>query len=182
MEDIELWHKVTQGDTSALEKVYKRHFRLLFNYGLHICNNEELIKDVIHDLFLKIFDNRNISHDVSVVAYLLSALRNNLIEQMYALNINSSIDETDIFELTDLDPNLEALFYLDDGKLQVYNEVKSAFSKLTNNQQQVLYLRYVHEMKYGDIASFLNINIQSAMNLATRAMTKIREVLKVENS
>lgn len=177
IDEKQLWHLLTRGDTQALEVVYNRYFSLLFNYGLRLCNDEELVKDVIHDLFLKVFDNPNLRQDISIASYLLTSLKNNLVERMYALHQMIELDETDLFRLGKTDDVIEVLHEADDESLRKHRNVKKAFDQLTQNQQQVLYLRYVHEMKYEEIARFLHINKQSAMNLATRAMMKLRTLL-----
>ncbi|WP_347022183.1 RNA polymerase sigma factor, partial [Bacteroides ovatus] len=46
---------------------------------------------------------------------------------------------------------------------------------LTGRQKEIIYLRFVHEMSFEEISEIMEINIQSARNLLTRSMEKLRK-------
>ena len=81
--DTALWNLLIQGDQIALKAIYQKYYALLLNYALKYTSDKELIKDCIHDLFVHLYKNRNISVDtVSVRAYLIKSLRNSLINKL----------------------------------------------------------------------------------------------------
>ena len=47
---------------------------------------------------------------------------------------------------------------------------------LPSRQQEILYLRFVRELDYVEIGEILGINYQSAKNLLSRSLAKIRKV------
>ena len=54
MEDVALWNLVLEGDMKAMSVLYKRHYDLLFNFGLKYVQNDDFVKDCIQDVFVKL--------------------------------------------------------------------------------------------------------------------------------
>ena len=40
---------------AAFSQLYDLHVRILFNYGLKLTLDKELLKDCIHDIFVKLY-------------------------------------------------------------------------------------------------------------------------------
>ena len=60
----------------VLELSYKKHYNLLYNYGLKFINNPNLIEDFIQDIFVRLCKRGNL-HDIDdLKIYLLRAMRN----------------------------------------------------------------------------------------------------------
>ena len=53
-------------------------------------------------------------------------------------------------------------------------ELGSGFAFI-GRQKEIIYLRFVHEMSFEEISEIMEINIQSARNLLTRSMEKLRK-------
>jgi RNA polymerase sigma factor (sigma-70 family) len=51
----------------------------------------------------------------------------------------------------------------------------NAISKLSNRQQEILYLKFHSEMDYDQIIDIMGLNYQSARNLLTRALDALRK-------
>lgn len=80
--DEELFRLVKEGDRRAYEELYDRYKRPLVAYALKKLNDEEAY-DLIHDLWLRIWEKRE-TLDVkgTVVSYLFKAVRNRIIDLM----------------------------------------------------------------------------------------------------
>ena len=46
------------GNSSAFSILYDSYVNILFNYGCKLTNDKELLKDCIHDVFVKIYMKR----------------------------------------------------------------------------------------------------------------------------
>lgn len=46
---------------------------------------------------------------------------------------------------------------------------------LTERQKEIIYLRFVHDMSIDEISQIMDINTQSARNLISRSLQKLRE-------
>ena len=58
LSDSLLWKRFLEGDSSAYTQIYNRTVQDLFRFGLLYTSDKELIKDCIHDVFVKIHMNR----------------------------------------------------------------------------------------------------------------------------
>ena len=54
-----LWQNFLQGDKEALSGIFLNFHDDLFRYGFKLSGNENLVKDAIQDLFLKLWKNRS---------------------------------------------------------------------------------------------------------------------------
>ena len=177
MDDIALWGLLIKGDQKALEILYQRYYSLLLNYGLRCSTDKELVKDCIQDLFINLHQNTHINvTNITVRSYLLKALRNNL---TYKLATNKEADSLDdsVFHIPLNEDLFEQLFPKNDHDLQLARRLLEAISQLSPNQKTVLYLRYVQELSYKEIADVMDMNIQSSMNLSSRALAKLRTLV-----
>lgn len=177
IDDLALWDLLIKGDQKALEILYQKYYSLLLNYGLKCNPNKELIKDCIQDLFVNLFQNNSIkTANITVRSYLLKALRNNLIYKLSSQKEEYSLDDS-VFYIPENEDLFEQLFPKNDQDVLLARRLMDAMSQLTPNQKSVLYLRYVKELSYKEIADIMDMNVQSSMNLANRALTKLRSLI-----
>lgn len=177
-DDLTLCNLSIKGDQKALEILYQRYYSLLLNYGLKCNPDKEFIKDCIQDLFVNIFKNTHIHIDniTTVRAYLLKSLRNNLTNKLISQKEKDSLDDW-AFNIPANEDLFEQLFPKNDHDVQLGYRLLEAISQLPPNQKTILYLRYVKELSYKEIADIMDINVQSSMNLANRALTKLRSLI-----
>lgn len=177
IDDLALWDLLIKGDQKALEILYQKYYSLLLNYGLKCNPNKELIKDCIQDLFVNLFQNSSIkTTNITVRSYLLKALRNNLLYKLSSQKEEYSLDDS-VFYIPENEDLFEQLFPKNDQDVLLARRLMDAMSQLTPNQKSVLYLRYVKELSYKEIADIMDMNVQSSMNLANRALTKLRSLI-----
>lgn len=182
VDDLALWNLLVKGDRKALEILYQKYYSLLLNYGLKCNPDKELIEDCIQDLFINLYQNTSINTtDITVRSYLLRALRNNLICKLNSRKEENSLDDSS-FHIPTNEDLFEQLFPKNDHDLQLGRQLLDAISQLPPNQKSILYLRYVKELSYKEIADVMDINVQSSMNLANRALTKLRTLIGQDES
>lgn len=178
-DDATLWHLLTEGDRKALEVIYQRYYVLLLNYGLKCTSDRELIKDCIHDLFVNLYHNTRISIEgITIRAYLLKALRNNLFNKLVGLERERDSLDASSFEIPIDEDLFEQMFPQNDRDFALAQHLLKAIAQLSPHQKTALYLRYVKELSHKEIAAIMNINEQSSMNLANRALLKLRSLIK----
>lgn len=171
-----LWYACLKGNNKAFEKLYKFYYPLLYNYGRKFSSNEELIRDCIQNLFIKLIQNhQTLSDTPSVKGYLLKAFRNHLYD---ALRKQASYNEMFL-------PVMEDILSFEAGENVVELEeeandnipaIREAFKELSPRQQEVLYLYYIVDANHKDIATALNINYQSSKNLLSRSLAQLKEL------
>ena len=108
---ISLWNQFLEGDNDAFAEIYKLTVKDLFQYGTQFTDDRDTIKDCIHDIFVKLYTNRdNLKPIDNLMGYLSIALRNSILN---TLKIKRSIpyDETDDERCDDETPETSFLFH-----------------------------------------------------------------------
>lgn len=175
-EDVMLWQRMLQGDRMSIEVLYRKHYDLLLNYGLKLGGDREMVRDCIQDLFVKLCKSTNLAPTEYVRSYLLRAFKNILLDKCGSEKPTEDLDAK-AFSFATPDYALETLFKDDDQALQLSKRLTEAYKKLSPNQRTVIYLHYIKGLSYKEIAQIMDMNVQSSMNLVSRALTKLRTQL-----
>ena len=93
-EDILLWESLRKGNNLAFSTLYKKYIQSLFNYGMHIHSDRDLIKDCLQELFTEIWDKKESLGQVEKVAfYLFRSFRNLLFRKIESTSKKSTISQ-----------------------------------------------------------------------------------------
>ena len=168
-----IWNRFLAGDNEAFSEVYQKYVQSLFLYGLQFTSDRELVKDSIHDLFVKLYNGRNnISEIKNVKIYLFVLLKNILIDEFRK---NSKIATTDNLQpLENNTASAEDEFLDREEAFLAQQKVKDLMSVLTLRQRKAIFYRFIEGMDIKDICELMDMNYQSVVNLIQRALTKIR--------
>jgi len=87
--DVQLIDRLKSGDESALTAIYKKYWQQLFLSAYNVLKDKQACEDVIQELFIKIWNNRdNIEIAVSLKAYLYASIRYEVYRQIRAGGFN----------------------------------------------------------------------------------------------
>lgn len=174
--DENIWRSCLKGDRKAFETLYKRYYSLLYNYGCKFTADQDLVKENIQNLFLKLITNHeSLAETSSVKGYLLLSFRNKLYDAFNQKRMRES----------QLMPFPEELLFFEKELLNFPKELqlsgnmmrlRTAFLELSPRQQEILYLYYIMEMSHDDISFTLNIRYQSCKNLLSRSILQLRQL------
>lgn len=171
LEDNSLWKQFQEGDLEAYAVIYKKYFFVLYQYGRKITVDENLVKDCVQDLFIKIWNNRErLSETTSVKYYLFTCLRNKLLDH---LRSNQHKHEA---SLTSIDDKMIADIIVPDlGEDYRKEKVLKAINNLSEYQQQLLKLKFTEERTNKEISEALGITMQSVYNAVFKTLRIIRK-------
>lgn len=182
-EDCDVWEGLCEGNLQALEALYRRYYALLLNYGKKCCPDIELVRDCIQELFVKLAKSSRLSYTESPRSYLLKSLRNMINDKQTSASSKSecfSFDD-EIFAETLSDDFSDDIFGHSDDEIRMRKALMHAISLLTPQQKHILYLRYIKELSHREVADVMNMNIQSSMNLLSRSLSKLRDILTAKS-
>ena len=176
-----LWARVVQKDSKAVEVIYRRYFGDLYRYGMSLCSDEELVKDCIQELFVRLLSPQTRQTETSHVrSYLFISLRNAIIAHQASMSQHIRLEEGEAFDLQITDDELAALFVRDDRSLHRARQLREAFKKLNANQRQAIYLHFIKEFSWEETSRLLQITPHSCMNLIGRALVKMRTLIRLQ--
>ena len=71
-----------KGNDRAFSELYDLYVHALYNYGMKITSDQELVKDCIHDVFVKVYKKRHEQLSINnFSSYLLISLKNRLLDE-----------------------------------------------------------------------------------------------------
>ncbi|MEQ6119480.1 sigma-70 family RNA polymerase sigma factor [Reichenbachiella sp. MALMAid0571] len=154
---------------------YGEYYRSLFNYGIKLINNEDVVRDGIQDCFYNLWMNpEKLERIEKPRNYLIGTLRNLLLKQIASAKNSSGLDEIHAFEVS----TQEAII---DSEIEAINSQKlqRAIDTLTPKQKEVLYLRFYEGLSYEEIEQITSTNYQSARNLLSKTIKNLRKAVLV---
>lgn len=179
-----LWRACLKGNNKAFEKLYKLYYPLLYNYGRKFSSEDELVRDCIQNLFVKLIQShQSLSDTPSVKGYLLKAFRNHLYDTLRRQTAYNEMFMPCMEDVLSFETGENATTAEEDSQESIW-AIREAFGELSSRQQEILYLYYIVEANHNDIATALNINYQSSKNLLARSLAHLKELFfrKMESS
>lgn len=170
---IDLWIQFLEGNEVAFSQLYCLFFDDLLTYGRRVGGENEMIEDLIQDLFLKLYQKNIVLEDnTKLRPFLFRSLKN--------LIYNQLIRNAKLQPLPDYDFAFDLNYTIDDQLSLTHDqglsdEIYHILRGLTGRQKEIIYLRFVHEMSFEEISEIMDINVQSARNLLARSMEKLRK-------
>lgn len=163
------------GNMAAFSQLYNLHINVLFNYGLKLTIDKELLKDCIHDIFVKLYTKKDELGTIdNLRSYLFISLKNKLCDELRRRMYMSdtAVEEVSISTPTDVEDD----YMEEEQRKNEFSLVRRLLDQLSPRQREALTLYYIEEKKYEDICEIMNMNYQSVRNLMYRGLTKLRSL------
>lgn len=181
-DDIAIWQSFKSGDKDSFKTIYFRYYGNLYEYGMRIVADKDLVKDTIHDLFVKLWKNKlNLGEVRAIRPYLLvsvrSALYNNLEknDRKQTVEINENTPFQMVF-------SVESDYIKKEATSLQNQKLIDALNLLTPRQKEVIYLRYFEELDYSEISEMMDITIKAVYKLTARGLETLRNILNIPGS
>jgi RNA polymerase sigma factor (sigma-70 family) len=176
--DGAIWNIFQKGDNEAFATLYQRYFKMLFQYGIKMAEDRDLVKDCIHDLFIDLWKNKeNLTVPKSVKAYLLSAIQHKLIRQL--TRVRSRKNEISLMKVQAAVDCREDQMIEDQIHLEQNDMIGKALRGLTKRQQEAIYLKFYSNLSYKEVAAIMSISVDSIYNLISKAIDSLQHEIKV---
>ena len=171
----ELVAQFCSGDDQAYAELYDMYIQMLYNYGLKMTCNQELLKDCIHDVFVKVYMKRNDKNAINnLCSYLLISLNNRLLDEFRRQTFTTP-NEVEEYEYRRAAEDVEKDYLCQERSMLQSEQVAHLMQNLTRRQRQAITLYYLEERKYDEICKIMQMNYHSVRNLMHRGMLKLRE-------
>jgi RNA polymerase sigma factor (sigma-70 family) len=166
--------RLYKGDNQAFGMVYDAYAGQLLAYGESLGFDKETVKDALQDIFCNIYTHRERFREIkNLQAYLFRSLKNTLLN-MAQQKGNHSVDIS-LYEgvfhtnVTVLDELIDA-----EERLRVEQKLNRYLDCLTGRQREAIYLRYIQELDYENIAEIMNLTPHATRKLVSRAIIRMR--------
>ncbi|HLN73300.1 MAG TPA: sigma-70 family RNA polymerase sigma factor [Prolixibacteraceae bacterium] len=150
----------------------------LLRFARQILQNEEEAKDVLQDVFLKLWQKREELEKVdNLEAFAVRMTRNRCLDVIRSRRTVSMevVKKNDRQEEDSLDTD-----YLESAEMS--RLVKKIIATLPDLQRTIIHLRDIEQLEYEEIAEATDMNVNTIRVNLSRARKKVRdEILKIQN-
>jgi RNA polymerase sigma-70 factor, ECF subfamily len=172
--DEELMREIKADNMFAFDTLYNKYCKRIYKFGYSILKSHEESENLMQDVFLNLWENRNrVEKDSSVKSYLFSITYNSAISI-----IRKKVRETDFIDhLKSVGKISEDTVNMEIEYLELTNRLSEIIKSLPPRQKEVYLLQRVEGLKYNEIADRLNISVNTIENHMSRALKTIRDKL-----
>jgi len=170
--DKELVELLIDGSQEAFGELYARYRKTLMYSCKKYVKNETESEDMVHDVFLRLWETRNfLKSELSFAGYIQKLLHNNIIYKFRQSDIHSRFVQHILMNAKDLTNETEdTVIGNDDAKL--LNEL---IEKLPPKQKEILRLNHIEGLTYKEISELLQIPVENVRKNVSLALKKIKE-------
>lgn len=169
-------HRKSSGnDMKIIECLYTNYRQLLFNKARLILENDMDAEDAVHAAFMRFMNEPS-----RIRGYSIKENRNYLFIMVKGIALDMLEHKTKIVELTEDFPSTYNTSETAEVNL-TYEQVMNNINKLTPALKNVAALFWAKHLSEQEIASALNMNINTVRSYIYRARTLLGEVNKEEN-
>lgn len=164
---------------SNISSAYNEYLDMLYSYSLYLGFDEQIAMDAIHDVFYKLCTRHSSLDEISnLKSYLFRSLRNRLIDikrtNREDIGFFNSEDETYEILPFQLHITIEDELIMKEDAEEISQKIKNLLNQLTDRQREAIYLRYIKEMSYEEIAKIMHISIEACRNLISKAISRMK--------
>jgi len=169
-EEADLVRKARSGDARAFGRLYDATLDRIYRYVFFRVTDTELAEDLTSQVFLKAWENLSrYKPGGPFVAWLYTIARNTVIDHYRTRKQSVPLDQTVIKEDPALDEKVDLKH--DIGILQ------EAMQELTDEQREVLTLRFLADMETGEIAEQMQKSEGAVRALQMRALQALAKAM-----
>lgn len=156
------------------ESLFRRHHKVLCDLAFNITNDKEAAKDVVQEVFYRLWKNQEEVHFGDLLKnYLFRATAHTAYNYLRSRKKIIRLDETALENfVTDASPREN------EGNNDLALRVRHAIDRLPDKCRTIYLLSRQEGLKYHEIASALNLSVKTVENQMGIALHKLREELK----
>jgi RNA polymerase sigma-70 factor (ECF subfamily) len=171
LSDPELITLLKASDHAAYTEIYNRYYYLLFVFSYKKTRDEELAKDIVQDIFVKLWSRRGFSViPANLPGYLISSAKNSIFNLFEHQNVRSKYIES-LMDYLNSGNHAHTDYLVRENEWKKY--IDNAIQALPPKMRQIFQLNKKDNLSYREIASKLDTsenNVQKHINGAIKIL------------
>lgn len=156
----------------TFEDMFRSYFQDLMRFVCSYVNDEEVAKDIVHDVFFAVLRNKkHLDASYSMKSYLFTLSRNYALNYLKHLRV-VAMNEREVVEVLENTGD----------ELEVYEErvsrLNEKMAELPEKQREVLIKCFVDGRKYQEVADEMEISVNSLKTHISRGLKFLRNELR----
>lgn len=171
-DEAALLRQLKRGDENALDLIYRQYWEGLFFYSYHLLKDKHACEDVIQDLFVRLWENREqLDVRLSLKAYLYASCR----YALYKLIRKEQVRE-DIFDAIYERLHTETAYGSLEHK-ELVQQINVIVNGLPPKCREVYELSRKENLSHKEIGERLGISVKTVENHINRALKELKQSL-----
>lgn len=165
-----------QGNSKAISQIYETYLQRIYRYVAYRVNDERDIEDITAEVFIKMIEALP-SYQITGApfeAWLYRIAYSRIIDMRRKRTRHPQEDLPERMASEQPTPEQNVL------DEQADHELRSAFSSLKEDDQNVLYLRFVEGKTHKEVAKIVNKSVTAVKATQHRALTRLANLLGQE--
>lgn len=168
----ELLQQLKKGNEAALDFIYRHYWEGLFFYSYHLLKDKQACEDLIQDIFVRLWANREqLDIQLSLRSYLYASCRYALYKVIRTGRVREDIFDA-IYERLHTESPYENVEYKD-----LVERINTIVSALPPKCRDVYELSRNQHLSHREIAERLNISVKTVENHITKALKELKGAL-----
>ncbi|WP_431292133.1 RNA polymerase sigma factor [Pedobacter sp. P26] len=168
----ELLSRLQLDDEEAFTALFYSYKNKLYGFIFGITGSSEVAKDILQDVFLKIWNMRHRSHEVeNFNALVYRMAKNAALDQLKRVS-RESIALSGLCLLSDEHMSIDPFEDMKATEIQLKYE--RALKKLPKQQRMVYELRHIEGVEYSEIAKKLNLSVATIRSHFRNALNTLK--------
>lgn len=169
-----LLERAAEYDPVALGQIYDEYSERIYNYIYYRVGDRDLAQDLTAEVFLKVIDaiKAHKGWRTSLTGWLFRIAHNLVVDHFRGMPVKETLPLDEQLVAIEGNPSLAAAQVLTQRRL------RAAVNRLTEDQQQVVILKFVEEMSNAEIARILGKTEGAVKSLQHRALASLRRHLE----
>jgi RNA polymerase sigma-70 factor (family 1) len=174
LSDQELIRQIKQGDRAAFTEVYKRYAESLAGFAASKLYDLDDARDVLHDLFVKLWEDRyTLSINDNLRSFLFAAIRYKIIDK---IRRNVTRQEYDVLLKALAEPQANGIEQQMEAK-ELQALVDHSLEQLPAKTKLIYQLSRNEHLSITEIAQRLNLSEQTVKNQLSIALKHLRQAI-----
>ena len=171
-QDKELVELLMGGSQEAFGELYVRYRKPLMYSCKKYLKNEAESEDMVHNVFLRLWETRHLLNpELSFAGYLQKLLHNSIMYKFRQSDIHSRFAQHVLMNANDLTNETEdAVIERDNARL-----LGELIESLSPKQKEIFQLIHIEGLTYKEISEMLQIPVENVRKNASLALKKIKE-------
>jgi RNA polymerase sigma-70 factor (family 1) len=173
--DLQLWASIRQDDELAFNELFKRYWIRLYKTAYQYLKDKEGSEEVVHDVFLNIWNRRTELEILTFSSYMLTAIRYQIYNRMRATK--SPL----VYSDERMQVNVSPEYNTGENKIEeqeLQQEMYSYLQRLPKRCREIFCMSRIDQLSNEEIALRLGISKRTVENQITTALKHLRVSLK----
>lgn len=179
VDERDLILRLQKGNSEAFTELYGIYVKRLYAFSLRIVKSPELAEDAVHDVFVKIWENRHkIDPDRSFQSYLFTVARNHLFNIIKRSHLESGYREKIMKSAEPSQNHVEEVYQYRESS----SNLQQAITHLPDRRKLIFELCHNEGLTYKQVAEKLGITDSTVNSQMVKALKSIKDFLLLKGT